>query len=211
MPLQLSTRDVDFERRFAAFLADKREVAEEVDTTVREIIADVRLRGDTALAAHAERMAGLSPAPRWRMLPGPTGEANLFAALPRDAVLCLAEHDTDRLLQLAAVLAVGSRAVWPSTAAWLCAKLPEEVRERIALAQDWTSPGVSIDAAIHHGSTDALLALQATLADRPGPIVGIAALRPGDGAIPLERLVVERALSVNTAAAGGNASLMTIG
>ena len=50
MPLQLSTRDVDFERRFAAFLADKREVAEEVDTTVREIIADVRLRGDTALA-----------------------------------------------------------------------------------------------------------------------------------------------------------------
>jgi RHH-type proline utilization regulon transcriptional repressor/proline dehydrogenase/delta 1-pyrroline-5-carboxylate dehydrogenase len=29
--------------------------------------------------------------------------------------------------------------------------------------------------------------------------------------IPLERLVLERALSVNTAAAGGNASLMTIG
>jgi RHH-type proline utilization regulon transcriptional repressor/proline dehydrogenase/delta 1-pyrroline-5-carboxylate dehydrogenase len=28
---------------------------------------------------------------------------------------------------------------------------------------------------------------------------------------PLERLMVERTLSVNTAAAGGNASLMTIG
>jgi RHH-type proline utilization regulon transcriptional repressor/proline dehydrogenase/delta 1-pyrroline-5-carboxylate dehydrogenase len=29
--------------------------------------------------------------------------------------------------------------------------------------------------------------------------------------VALERLVVERALSINTAAAGGNASLMTIG
>jgi len=29
-------------------------------------------------------------------------------------------------------------------------------------------------------------------------------------AIPLERLVVERSLSINTAAAGGNASLMTM-
>jgi RHH-type proline utilization regulon transcriptional repressor/proline dehydrogenase/delta 1-pyrroline-5-carboxylate dehydrogenase len=31
-----------------------------------------------------------------------------------------------------------------------------------------------------------------------------------DGSVPLERLVIERSLSVNTAAAGGNASLMTI-
>jgi RHH-type transcriptional regulator, proline utilization regulon repressor / proline dehydrogenase / delta 1-pyrroline-5-carboxylate dehydrogenase len=29
--------------------------------------------------------------------------------------------------------------------------------------------------------------------------------------VPLERLVVERSLSINTAAAGGNASLMTLG
>jgi RHH-type proline utilization regulon transcriptional repressor/proline dehydrogenase/delta 1-pyrroline-5-carboxylate dehydrogenase len=29
--------------------------------------------------------------------------------------------------------------------------------------------------------------------------------------VPVERLVVERSLSINTAAAGGNASLMTIG
>ena len=31
-----------------------------------------------------------------------------------------------------------------------------------------------------------------------------------DEQIPLERLVIERAISVNTAAAGGNASLMTL-
>jgi len=40
--------------------------------------------------------------------------------------------------------------------------------------------------------------------------VGVTALPEGESGIPLERLVVERALSVNTAAAGGNASLMTM-
>jgi RHH-type transcriptional regulator, proline utilization regulon repressor / proline dehydrogenase / delta 1-pyrroline-5-carboxylate dehydrogenase len=49
------------------------------------------------------------------------------------------------------------------------------------------------------------------VAQRPGPIVGVRGFAPGDVAIPLEALVLERALSVNTAAAGGNASLMTIG
>jgi len=50
----------------------------------------------------------------------------------------------------------------------------------------------------------------ASLAARPGPIVGLTGLAPGDTRIPLERLVIERSLSINTAAAGGNASLMTL-
>ncbi len=45
---------------------------------------------------------------------------------------------------------------------------------------------------------------------RPGPIVGVTALAPGDAQVPLARLVTERAVSTNTAAAGGNASLMTL-
>jgi RHH-type proline utilization regulon transcriptional repressor/proline dehydrogenase/delta 1-pyrroline-5-carboxylate dehydrogenase len=53
--------------------------------------------------------------------------------------------------------------------------------------------------------------LAARLAQRSGPIVLLHAFDPGDAQIPLERLVVERSLSVNTAAAGGNASLMAIG
>ena len=56
-----------------------------------------------------------------------------------------------------------------------------------------------------------LQAVLAAIAARPGPIVGVTALALGDTAIPLERLVVERSLSINTAAAGGNASLMTMG
>ena len=72
-----------------------------------------RARGDSRLAQTCETLAGLAPETGWRTLAGPTGEANLYAALPREAVLCLAgagsEGDADRLTQLAAVLAVGSR------------------------------------------------------------------------------------------------------
>jgi histidinol dehydrogenase len=49
MPKRLATSDPDFESAFAAFLADKREASADVDAAVREIIADVRARGDTAL------------------------------------------------------------------------------------------------------------------------------------------------------------------
>ena len=49
MPLRLDTRQPDFADCFADLLAMKREVAEDVDAAVREIIADVRARGDAAL------------------------------------------------------------------------------------------------------------------------------------------------------------------
>ena len=49
MPLRLDSRSADFAARFAAFLAIKRETAEDVEQTVRGIIADVRKDGDRAL------------------------------------------------------------------------------------------------------------------------------------------------------------------
>lgn len=49
MPIKLKTSDADFETRFAEFLTTKREVSQEVDDKVREIIADVRRRGDEAV------------------------------------------------------------------------------------------------------------------------------------------------------------------
>ena len=49
------------------------------------------------------------------------------------------------------------------------------------------------------------------MARRKGPIIGVQGLRSGDLGVALERLLIERSLSVNTAAAGGNATLMTIG
>ena len=92
----------------------------------------------------------------------------------------------------------------------LQARLPEGVRARVDLVDDWTATQVRFDAVLHHGSVDELLAVTAALASRAGPIVAVEGSRPGETALALERLVVERALSVNTAAAGGNATLMTL-
>jgi len=49
MPIRLDTRDADFSQRFAAFLATKREAAQDVEDAVKAIIADVVARGDAAL------------------------------------------------------------------------------------------------------------------------------------------------------------------
>ena len=50
MAITLRRSDADFETRFAAFLATKREVSADVDAAVREIVARVRAEGDAALA-----------------------------------------------------------------------------------------------------------------------------------------------------------------
>ena len=167
-----------------------------------------------ALAAQCARFAGQSRAGSARTLAGPTGERNVYTLVPREAVLCLADDEADRLTQLAAVLSVGSSAIWPADVGatqGLLASLPAEVRQCVAVANDWTSDTVVFDAALYHGGAQGLSVAMQRLAARPGSIVGVRAFAPGDTGIPLESLVVERALSINTAAAGGNASLMTIG
>ncbi|HEX7864912.1 MAG TPA: trifunctional transcriptional regulator/proline dehydrogenase/L-glutamate gamma-semialdehyde dehydrogenase [Variovorax sp.] len=172
-----------------------------------------RETGRPALEAQCARFAAESRSGSSRTLAGPTGERNVYTLEPREAVLCLADAEADRLLQLAAVLAVGSNAIWPADAAaqGLRASLPAEVRQCVAVANDWASDTVVFDAALHHGDARGLSDAMRRIAARPGPIVGVRAFAPGDMQIPLESLVVERALSTNTAAAGGNASLMTIG
>jgi histidinol dehydrogenase len=55
MPLHLTTADPDFESKFAAFLAGKREVSEDVEAVVRAIIAQVRQDGDKALVELTRR------------------------------------------------------------------------------------------------------------------------------------------------------------
>jgi histidinol dehydrogenase len=55
MPIRLDARTADFAARFAAFLAMKRELAEDVADSVRAIIADVRRRGDRALVELSQK------------------------------------------------------------------------------------------------------------------------------------------------------------
>ena len=178
------------------------------DAALQALQAWLQARGLQALADHCTVLAAHNPAGLWRELPGPTGEANLYTVQPRQRVLCEAGDDPDRLAQLVAVLAVGSRALWPAQARALHDALPAEVRARIDLHEQVDTQ--AFDVALVHGDAPARLALAARLASRPGPVVPLCALRSGDLQVPLERLVTERTLSVNTAAAGGNAALMAL-
>jgi histidinol dehydrogenase len=55
MPIRLQTSAADFESRFRDFLGTKREVSEDVEAAVARIIADVRARGDAALAEFSQK------------------------------------------------------------------------------------------------------------------------------------------------------------
>ncbi|MEL7151636.1 MAG: histidinol dehydrogenase [Pseudomonadota bacterium] len=63
MPQFLSTTEPDFEARFRALLAMKREDAPDVNDTVTEIIGDVRARGDAAVIELTEKFDRVSLTP----------------------------------------------------------------------------------------------------------------------------------------------------
>ncbi|MCG8907396.1 MULTISPECIES: trifunctional transcriptional regulator/proline dehydrogenase/L-glutamate gamma-semialdehyde dehydrogenase [unclassified Pseudomonas] len=166
---------------------------------------------DAALASLLGGYGELAQSFTQQVLTGPTGERNTYTLLPREHVLCLAEDRADLLAQLAAVLSVGSRPLVAESNAAVVKELPKEVAQRIELVADWTATDKLFDAILHHGDSDQLRAVCEQASQRKGAIVGVTGLNRGETDIPLERLLIERALSVNTAAAGGNASLMTIG
>ncbi len=178
-----------------------------------QVFAEWLAQKEPSLVALNGQYSELAQSGSVHVLPGPTGERNTYSLLPREHVLCLAEDSTDLLVQLAAALAVGSQVIWqeqPLTKE-LYNGLPNEVQKRIRLVSDWGTSDASFDAILHHGDSDQLRAVCEAAAQRKGAIVGVHGLNKGETDIPLERLLIEHALSINTAAAGGNASLMTIG
>ncbi|MFI4998734.1 MAG: trifunctional transcriptional regulator/proline dehydrogenase/L-glutamate gamma-semialdehyde dehydrogenase [Reyranellales bacterium] len=114
-------------------------------------------------------------------LAGPVGELNSYSLWAKRMVLCVADDPAERARQVEVVRATGNR-----------------------VARDESEPHIA--AVLFSGTTEALLALNRRMAERDGPIVPIYA-----SDYPVEGLVDEVSLSVNTAAAGGNASLMAIG
>jgi len=179
----------------------------------------LRLFSDWLPKEHADiqslcqRLHTQSPAGSCLLLPGPTGERNVYFLAGRHSILCLAENEGDLLTQLAAVLAVGAQAIWPQNTltAQLHTKLPAAVQPCITLEPDWQGADCAFDAVIHHGDIEPMRNICQWLAQRPGPIIGLQAYETGARDIQLDRLLIERSLSINTAAAGGNASLMSIG
>jgi len=166
-----------------------------------------------ALAASQPALASLinlyrssSPAGASLVLPGPTGERNTLSFAERGHVLCLAETPAVLMNQLAAVFATGNRALVLSKQ--LPAGLPAAVLQHIDQVASIEAIASPFQIALVEAGTAA--AWSPVLAARDGALVSLIDTSAG-GAIPLWRLVAERALCVNTTAAGGNASLMTLG
>ncbi|QBE63755.1 trifunctional transcriptional regulator/proline dehydrogenase/L-glutamate gamma-semialdehyde dehydrogenase [Pseudoduganella lutea] len=166
-------------------------------------------KGKDKLAALVEQYVRSTPLGTELVLPGPTGERNTLRYVARGTVACFAETQDALLNQLAAVLATGNRAAIVAHATSLVpTDLPAAVQDRLEVVGDM--------AALKEGFQIALVESMLTsqvrvpLAERDGALVSVIDTT-AEAPIPLWRLIAERALCVNTTAAGGNASLMTLG
>ncbi len=150
-------------------------------------------------------------------LPGPVGERNLYETRRRGRVLLLPESETGFLLQVGAALATGNDMVVDASAATSAALrgLPAGLAGRIARVTEW-SQMPHIAAALIEGSPDRVLKMTGRVASLEGRIVPVQSASPtglaaGTEDYCVDWLVEEVSTSINTAAAGGNASLMAIG
>jgi RHH-type transcriptional regulator, proline utilization regulon repressor / proline dehydrogenase / delta 1-pyrroline-5-carboxylate dehydrogenase len=144
-------------------------------------------------------------------LPGPTGESNQYRIIARNCVLVIAEQEQGLLNQFNAILSLGSKIGILATNALalkLIQSMPKVLQQHFSMIQDLAND--VFDAVLHQGSIENLNALQAAIIQREGAIIGITHLHTADEKIPLAPFLIERAISINTAAAGGNASLMTL-
>ena len=95
------------------------------------------------------------------------------------------------------------------------ASLPPSVTARIAIVADWTKLE-RLAGILFEGDGEGLRRIDRRAAEIAGAIVAVhalscAELAAGTPDYPLEWLVEECSVSTNTAAAGGNASLLNLG
>jgi RHH-type transcriptional regulator, proline utilization regulon repressor / proline dehydrogenase / delta 1-pyrroline-5-carboxylate dehydrogenase len=169
-------------------------------------------------AAEAERCVGLmarSPLGARAELKGPVGERNVYGLKPRGRIAAVAASESGLLLQIGAILATGNDAVvGAALAERVLDGLPGELAHRLVRVED-PLDAPSLAGALIEGEGEALAEAMRKLAAHPGPIVrpqALSSTRLAAGEdFDLVELVEECAIATNTAAAGGNASLMAIG
>jgi RHH-type proline utilization regulon transcriptional repressor/proline dehydrogenase/delta 1-pyrroline-5-carboxylate dehydrogenase len=140
------------------------------------------------------------------VLPGPTGERNTLLFAPRGKAWCAAASVNGLLNQFAAVLATGNHVVVTAAASALIPEdLPQSVRHAIRYVDELDPADMNV-VLVESGRTLSCLPALAAHDGALVPVIEICA----EIAIPLWRLFTERAVCINTTAAGGNASLMTL-
>jgi RHH-type proline utilization regulon transcriptional repressor/proline dehydrogenase/delta 1-pyrroline-5-carboxylate dehydrogenase len=172
---------------------------------LEEYVAWLEADGEHEVARRAREMARASALGTELVLPGPVGERNLYALHPRGRILLHALTRKGLLTQMAAVLATGNCGAVEGMD--LPAGLPDRIAEVFR-----ADPQATFAAALVEGDAESVRAACESAAARPGPIMIVHAALPGENFVwPLDALLEEVSTSINTTAAGGNASLMMIG
>jgi RHH-type proline utilization regulon transcriptional repressor/proline dehydrogenase/delta 1-pyrroline-5-carboxylate dehydrogenase len=157
---------------------------------------------------YLRRLLARAPAaqalPPITLLPGPVGESNEYRLEPRGEVLCVATTEAGLRAQVDAALAAGNHVRLVAPAA-LRDALPPAQRARVTHAAA-IGPG-PWSVALVEGA--ALIETCRAIAAVPGPVRPVFRVDAAHPA-PAAFLVAERSVSTNTAAAGGNASLMSL-
>ena len=158
------------------------------------------------LDVHAARCEAVAAGMTTMRLPGPTGEHNTLSLRAREEIACIASDPVDLACQVIAAQSVGvvplaNRDALPSA----LHAFVKPWDERVASTRELQVLLVALP-------ERELVSIQQGCAARDGAIVAVIRWsRATDPALRLWRLMREFAESVNTAAAGGNASLMTLG
>jgi RHH-type proline utilization regulon transcriptional repressor/proline dehydrogenase/delta 1-pyrroline-5-carboxylate dehydrogenase len=187
------------------------------DPALRDFATWLGQRGHNDDADAARELGALSALGLVKELLGPVGERNVYSLHPRGRVLLVPQTAKGLFRQMAAALAAGN-AVVIDTASGLSESLgglPPSVGARVTWSGDWEADGPFAGALVE-GDSALVRAVNARIAKLVGPLVLVQAassaeLAADTGVYCLSWLVEEVSMSVNTAAAGGNASLMTIG
>ncbi|RKK04101.1 trifunctional transcriptional regulator/proline dehydrogenase/L-glutamate gamma-semialdehyde dehydrogenase [Pseudoroseomonas wenyumeiae] len=169
----------------------------------------LRGRGEAALAARCAEQAAASRCGLEITLPGPVGELNRYALHPRGTVLCHAATREGLALQAAACLSTGNaaRLQAPPEALAMLDGLPPALASRLRPADGNDIRACA--AVLFEGGAEALRHLNRDVAAQEGPLRPVL-LPEESGLYRPDMLLLERSVSTNTAAAGGNASLMSL-
>jgi RHH-type proline utilization regulon transcriptional repressor/proline dehydrogenase/delta 1-pyrroline-5-carboxylate dehydrogenase len=148
-------------------------------------------------------LADRPSAPRAELLPGPVGERNLYRTVPRGEILLAPVSHAGLAAMLAALVVTGNppvvdiSVVGPAVAH----ELAPAARTVAGLGDVPRLEGVLVE-----GDAARLAAVARAVAELPGRIIPV----QDAAALNRDMLLHEVSVSINTAAAGGNASLMTL-
>ena len=176
-----------------------------VDTFLRRVAQSGLGAGQkAALDALAARLKLINFSDTELQLAGPTGETNSLHFLPRDMVACIASDIAATTAQALIVIAIGGRPLAP----------PANIDAALAGTIGELFEDMPLDAVLLSGDDAERKRWQKKLSQRSGAIIPVITLSGDLGTISaavLARLLHERSVSTNTAAAGGNAALMMLG